>query len=202
MDKVVTLRKINRWEQADQLGLTTGIVLLSVNDVSISQNSEFFAEVEKAKSAGHSCYTLKYMLKSGKSNSVEVDLSKPLGVELYEAEGEALERIKAASVIVTTANRVYEKEIDREINIVSAEVAYGMNIFKDFFKEVRDVVGGRSKAVERTLKDAREQAIQDLKVEAYNQGADAVISVDFEVSTIGDSRMLVVAAYGTAVSLK
>ena len=202
MDMAITIRKVNRWEQADQLGLTEGIVLISVNDDLVTRNEEFFAAVTTVKEGGATHYTLNFLSKGGRKKSVEVEVSKPLGVELYEAEGDALDKVKASTVIVTTANKVFQREIDRELGIVSAEVAYGMNLFKDLFKEVRDMVGGRSKAVETTLKDAKEQAIQDLKVEAHRIGADAVIAVDFEMSSIGDSKMIVVTAYGTAVSLQ
>ena len=47
-------------------------------------------------------------------------------------------------IVLTTTATVPNREIKEVIDIVSAEVAVGMNIFKDMFSAVRDVVGGLS----------------------------------------------------------
>jgi len=75
-----------------------------------------------------------------------------------------------------------------------------MNIFKDLFASVRDVVGGRSEAVQATMRDARRTALYELKKEAHAVGANAVVGVDLdyvELSSGGSMVMLV--ATGTAV---
>ena len=85
---------------------------------------------------------------------------------------------------------------------MTAECAFGMNIFKDLFASVRDIVGGRSRAVQNTLRDARRTALFELKREAWLVGADAVVGVDLdyvELSSAGSMVMLV--ASGTAVRL-
>ena len=202
MEMVVTIRKVNRWEQADELQIQEGSTILAVNASLVEKNSDFFEAVNLAKNEGASHYKLKLLLPNGIEKTVSVACTKPLGVELYESQGSKLEMVKASLIPITTANKLYSNEIDKEIGVVSAEVAYGMNIFKDIFKSVRDLVGGRSKAVENTLKDAKSAAITDLKNEAYKLGADAVIGVDFELSSIGDNQMLIVTAYGTAVTVK
>ena len=92
--------------------------------------------------------------------------------------------------------------IAERIEIVTAECAFGMNIFKDLFASVRDIVGGRSRAVQNTLRDARRTALFELKREAWLVGADAVVGVDLdyvELSSAGSMVMLV--ASGTAVRL-
>lgn len=202
MEMVVTIRKVNRWEQADHLQIPDGSTVIAVEDDFIGKNSDFFDAVNRLKEQGASQYLLKLLLPSGSEKNYTVDISKPLGVELYESSGEALAKVKANSIIVTTASTLYSSNIGKELGVVSAEVAYGMNLFKDIFKSVRDLVGGRSKAVENTLRDAKAAAIVDLKHEAHKLGAQAVIGVDFEVSSIGDNQMLVVTAYGTAVTVK
>ena len=42
-------------------------------------------------------------------------------------------------VIVTTAPTVANKEIDHEIEIITAECVFGMNIFRDLFAGIRDI---------------------------------------------------------------
>ena len=70
------------------------------------------------------------------------------------------------SILLTTETAPSLKIIKR-IEIVTAEVAYGMNIFKDLFAGVRDIVGGRSEAVQKTMRDARRTALYELKKEAH-----------------------------------
>ena len=45
-----------------------------------------------------------------------------------------------------------------------------MNIFKDLFAGVRNVVGGRSEAVQKTMRDSRRTVLYELKKEAYEVG--------------------------------
>jgi len=106
-------------------------------------------------------------------------------------------------VLTTTAN-VPNKEIKEVVAIVSAEVAVGMNIFKDMFSAVRDVVGGRAGAVQNTLRDVRGQALDELRQEASRVGADAVVGVDLDYSEFsgGGRSMLFIVANGTAVKLQ
>lgn len=110
----------------------------------------------------------------------------------------------ANDIILTTSYQVAGRTIDSEIDVISAQCAYGMNIFKDFFAGIRDVVGGRSKAVEQVLADARVAVLDDLRAEAAALGADAVIAMDMdyhELSGGGKNGMLLVVATGTAVRI-
>ncbi|MGR9149595.1 YbjQ family protein [Rhizobium leguminosarum] len=113
---------------------------------------------------------------------------------------------KSAHVILTTGLSVPGREIASILSIVGAEAAVGMNIFRDIANNWVDTLGGRSGSVQKTLKEARETAMRELKREAFLVGADAVISVDIDynqVSTSGGSggSILFVAATGTAVKL-
>ncbi len=105
-------------------------------------------------------------------------------------------------MIVTTTSSIEGRAITSYIGIVSGEVIVGANIFKDLFAGVRDIVGGRAGAYERTLTQAREQAIIELKEEARKVNADAVVGVSIDFESIGSaSTMLMVTMTGTAVKL-
>ena len=105
---------------------------------------------------------------------------------------------------MTTTATVPNRETKEVVNIITAEVAVGMNIFKDIFSAVRDVVGGRAGAVQDTLRDLRNQALEELREEAARVGADAVVGVDLDYSEFsgGGRSMLFIVANGTAVKLK
>jgi uncharacterized protein YbjQ (UPF0145 family) len=111
--------------------------------------------------------------------------------------------------MLRTGNKLVIKEaapnlnITKRIEIVTAECAFGMNIFKDLFAGVRDFVGGRSQAVQNTLRDSRRTALYELNKEAYEVGANAVVGVDLDYMEMssGGSMVLLVAS-GTAVIIE
>ena len=106
-------------------------------------------------------------------------------------------------MIVTTTNSVDGKKISDYKGIVTGEAIVGANIFKDIFATVRDVVGGRAGAYEKTLKEAREEALREMIHEARGRGADAVLAVDLDYEVLGQANgMLMVSASGTAVTLE
>lgn len=107
-------------------------------------------------------------------------------------------------MIVSTTNSIEGKTIRRYHGIVTGEAILGTNIFKDFLAGIRDIVGGRSGAYEKSLREAREIALDELRAEAASLGANAIIGVDIDYENIsagGNSSMLMVSASGTAVQL-
>jgi uncharacterized protein YbjQ (UPF0145 family) len=79
----------------------------------------------------------------------------------------------------------------------------GANIFKDFFAGIRDVVGGRSAAYEKELRQAKDIAVREMCDQANALRGNAVIGVDLDYETIGaNGSMLMVSASGTAVVLE
>lgn len=105
-------------------------------------------------------------------------------------------------IVVTTPN-LEGRKITKYFGIVSGEAILGANIFKDFFAGIRDIVGGRSAAYERELRQAKEIAIEEMIDQARRLGGNAIVSVDLDYETIGQSgSMLMVSASGTAVLLE
>jgi len=112
---------------------------------------------------------------------------------------------EAKKIKITTSYEIAKANVTEEIDIITAEVVYGMNIFKDIFASVRDVVGGRSESVQNILKDSRKAVLLELRKEALLIGADAVIAVDLdyqELSGGGKNGMIMLVASGTAVLLE
>lgn len=91
--------------------------------------------------------------------------------------------------------------VTKTIDIVSAECVFGMNIFKDFFMGLTDLFGGRSGSAQEILRTARVKCLQELRIEALNNGANAIIGVDLDYSEISGkgTNMLFLVATGTAV---
>ena len=69
---------------------------------------------------------------------------------------------------------------------------------------IRDIVGGRSAAYEKELRNAKAIALQEMSEQAEELGANAVVGVDLDYETIqvgSGGGMLMVSASGTAVVL-
>ncbi len=115
------------------------------------------------------------------------------------AEQEAL--AAAQLVQLTTAPSLAGYEIAETIEIITAESVMGMSMFADFFASVRDLVGGRSKAIQESLREARRNCLAELRKEAAALDANAVIGVSLNYSEIsgGGKSMLFLVATGTAV---
>ncbi|MBF73015.1 hypothetical protein CMK20_02385 [Candidatus Poribacteria bacterium] len=105
-------------------------------------------------------------------------------------------------MIFSTTNSLEGKTINQYLGIVSGEVILGANIFKDLFAGIRDIVGGRSGAYEKSLQDARSAAFTEIKEKAEKLGANAVVGIDIDYETIGtNSSMLMVSVTGTAIEI-
>lgn len=105
-------------------------------------------------------------------------------------------------MIVTTTPVVEGRPVRQYLGVVAGEAILGANIFRDVFAGLRDIVGGRSGSYEKVLREAREQALAEMTAEAARLGGDAVLGIDFDYETVGQSgSMLMVAVSGTAVKL-
>ncbi|HVS19561.1 MAG TPA: heavy metal-binding domain-containing protein [Planctomycetota bacterium] len=84
--------------------------------------------------------------------------------------------------------------------VVTGEAILGVNIFRDIFAGIRDIVGGRSAAYEEELGKARQIALDEMGQRAGERGGNAVVGVDIDYEVIGaNNGMLLVSASGTAV---
>ena len=102
-------------------------------------------------------------------------------------------------MLITTTSHLEGKNI-KYLGVVTGESIIGANIVKDFMANITDIIGGRSSSYEGVLKEARETAFAELKAEAKSMGANAVIAVDIDYETVGQTgSMLMVSITGTAV---
>lgn len=105
-------------------------------------------------------------------------------------------------MILTTTPTVEGHSVQNYLGIVTGEAIIGANIFKDIFASIRDVVGGRAAAYERTLTDAKDQALGEMRSRAEALGANAIVGIDLDYEVLGArNSMLMVSASGTAVKL-
>ena len=120
-----------------------------------------------------------------------------------EKVSNAPQRDAEIETILLTTETSSGLEILERIDIITAECAYGMNMFKDLFASARDFFGGRSEAVQKTMRDARKTVLYELRREAASLGANAVVGVDLDyVELSGAGNMVMLVASGTAVKVR
>lgn len=105
------------------------------------------------------------------------------------------------SIQLTTAQNLEGYRVIETLEIITSECVIGMDIIEDFITSFTDFFGGRSKTTQNSLSEARKTCLYELKREAYDLGANAVIAVDLKYSqfTGKGKSMLFVVASGTAV---
>lgn len=105
-------------------------------------------------------------------------------------------------MILTTTPTIEGKTIRRYHGVVTGEAILGVNVVRDLFAGVRDIVGGRSASYEDELRKAQKVALDELAERAKEAGANAVVGIDLDYETVGQrGSMLMVTVSGTAVSV-
>jgi uncharacterized protein YbjQ (UPF0145 family) len=107
---------------------------------------------------------------------------------------------KGAQMLISTTNVIEGRPVREYLGVVAGETILGANVFRDIGAQIRNITGGRASGYEKELRSGRDSAIAEMQDAAQQLGADAVIGVDIDYETVGDS-MLMVTASGTAVKL-
>lgn len=103
-------------------------------------------------------------------------------------------------MIITTTPSIEGHPIKEYLGVISAETIIGANFIRDFAANIRDFFGGRSSSYENVLREGKETAINELRMNAESHGATAIVGVSLSYEAIGgNGSMLMVVATGTAV---
>ncbi|MFX3635536.1 MAG: heavy metal-binding domain-containing protein [Candidatus Pristimantibacillus sp.] len=103
-------------------------------------------------------------------------------------------------MLISTTPTIEGRPIQEYSGIVTGEAIMGANVVRDFFASITDIVGGRSGAYESKLKEARDVAFEEMKVQASRLGANAIVAIDIDYEVVREG-MLMVAVSGTAVRI-
>lgn len=105
-------------------------------------------------------------------------------------------------MLLSTTPTIEGHPIQQYYGVVSGEVIIGANFLKDFTASLHDFFGGRSSAYENTLIEAKESAMREMEGRAARMGANAIVGIDLDYETVGQSgSMLMVSCSGTAVKI-
>lgn len=101
-------------------------------------------------------------------------------------------------ITVTTTDGLEGREVTEYCGVVAGEAIIGANVVSDIAAGIRDVVGGRSGSYEKRIAEGRQEALADIRAEARELGADAVVGASFDYEEMREG-MLWVNLSGTAV---
>ncbi len=87
-------------------------------------------------------------------------------------------------VLVITASSTDGLKIKRYLKPVSAHIVAGTNLFSDFFGGLTDVFGGRSQTYQRQLTSLYNEAIERIKIAAYEIGANCIVGLNIDMDEI------------------
>ena len=103
-------------------------------------------------------------------------------------------------MLLSTTPTIEGHSIREYKRIVTGETIIGANFMKHFCAGIRDIIGGRSGSYEKVLREAKDTALDEMRQRAADLGANAVVGIDIDYETVGQSgSMLMVAVSGTAV---
>lgn len=103
-------------------------------------------------------------------------------------------------MILSTTPTIEGHPILEYKGIVTGETIIGANALRDFAAGFRDFFGGRSGSYEKVLREAKDTALSEMQDRASQLGANAIVGIDIDYETVGQSgSMLMVAVSGTAV---
>lgn len=105
-------------------------------------------------------------------------------------------------MILSTTPTIEGHPIREYRGVVTGETIIGANMFRDFFANIRDIIGGRSSSYETVLREAKDTALSEMADQAASLGCNAVVGIDLDYETVGSNgSMLMVTCSGTAVVL-
>ena len=104
-------------------------------------------------------------------------------------------------MFVTNIEDVPGKTITICHGIVSGSTVRAKHVGRDIMASLKNIFGGELKGYTELLGESREEAIERMKAQAQQMGANAIVNVRFSTSSVaaGAAEIYV---YGTAVTVE
>ena len=132
--------------------------------------------------------------KNDDKNSVCEKCGKPMRA-MSASEMQHLE-----SILVVTTPGIEGRAVCAYCGVVVANVVLGTGWSTEFGASLADFSGTRATGLQQKLQAAADAALMELRAQAFQRDADAVLGVDVDYQIFGNN-LLMVSANGTAVRL-
>lgn len=104
-------------------------------------------------------------------------------------------------MFLTNTEEIPGKKIITFYGVVSGSTVRAKHVGRDLMAGIKNIFGGELKGYTELLQESRDEAIDRMKSQARQLGANAVVNVRFSTSSVaaGAAEIYV---YGTAVSVE
>lgn len=104
-------------------------------------------------------------------------------------------------MFMTNIETVPGMAITTSHGVVSGSTVRAKHVGRDIMASLKNIVGGELRGYTELLEESREQAIERMKAQAQQMGANAIVNVRFSTSSVaaGAAEIYV---YGTAVTVR
>lgn len=104
-------------------------------------------------------------------------------------------------MLLSNLELIPNKKIIQHLGVVQGSTVRAKNVGRDLMAGLKNIVGGELKGYTDLLQEARSEAVERMKQQADQIGANAVLNVRFSTSSVtqGAAELF---AYGTAVVLE
>ena len=104
-------------------------------------------------------------------------------------------------MLISNVETVPGREIREILGVVTGSTVRAKHIGRDIMAGLKNIVGGELVGYTELLGEARTEAIERMRRQAQQLGADAVVNVRFTTSSVAQGAAELF-AYGTAVRLR
>lgn len=117
-------------------------------------------------------------------------------------DNQTQERVDRINEIKTTSGYNFENyNIVEYFTFISAEIAMGLGLFKGISASFSNMFGLESESLRGKLVSAKDTVMRELKTQAFEMNANAIIGVDLDYTMFGDTIVAVILS-GTAVHIE
>jgi uncharacterized protein YbjQ (UPF0145 family)/CDGSH-type Zn-finger protein len=107
-------------------------------------------------------------------------------------------------ILVITSSSTDGLKVKKYLKPVSAHIVAGTNLFSDFLGGLTDVFGGRSDTYQKQLTSLYNEAIEKVKLAAYEIGGNCIVGLSIDMDEISGKgkSMFMLTAIGTAIIIE
>ncbi len=104
-------------------------------------------------------------------------------------------------MIVTNIEGVPGRNIVEHYGLVQGSTVRAKHLGRDIMASLKNIVGGELTGYTELLSESRQEALERMKAQAVELGANAVINVRFATSSVAQGAAEIL-CYGTAVKVE
>jgi uncharacterized protein YbjQ (UPF0145 family) len=109
--------------------------------------------------------------------------------------------LRAGELLITNLEFVPGRTVAEHFGLVSGNTIRAKHIGRDIMASIKNIFGGELKGYTQLLQESREEALDRMKAQARQLGANAVVNVRFSTSSLAQGAAELY-AYGTAVRVE